>query len=347
MTAPPPSTSTTGVQTLPLKYIIPAAVVLLLVALIVVFKGEGGEKKEGGNGTIVNLADEKRVASAVGFVVIGWNTVNQTGEEKEYRYLRCYYSENEFRSLSADARNDLIELKKLWRGYKYVEFLLGESGTCFLVTPDGYALTNKHVIESYNRALKAHSKREKIKNAMKLERITPIILVFFGGEEHRARLVHVSGRYDHAILKIDGISKAPFFALSSMEKIKRGDRVTALGFPGAARAVLSEQEKAIEEVRRTTYKKIKEAFPESAFAFSQNEGKISAPADRPVGRLIQHDAVINGGNSGGPLVNSNCTVLGINTWKITEDGSQGIFFSLQMNQLKNEIDRNVPDVVWE
>jgi len=75
--------------------------------------------------------------------------------------------------------------------------------------------------------------------------------------------------------------------------------------------------------------------------------KALSPADRPVRRLIQHDAVINDGNSNRTLVNSKCTVLGINTWKIARGGSQGIFFSLQMNQLKNEIDHNVPNAVWE
>jgi len=305
-----------------------------------------GVKPAKKDGAISSLTDEEKVADAVGLVVIAWEVVHQTGEVEEYVSLPCVYTAAEFLNLPSSARSEL-KMRKSGTTTYYYESLLGSTGSCFLVTHDGYAITNQHVIEGYDRITKVPSKIAKITKGGRFEKITPVIFVFFKGEEYRAKLVHVSSQYDHAILKIDKINNAPFFALSGTEEIKRGKKVTTLGFPGGARKqVLSVKEMALDEARKTSYKKIVEFFSKDAYAYDQNEGSISKPADRPVGRLIQHNAIINHGNSGGPLVDSDCSVFGINTFGISTGGIQGIFFSVQMHQLKSEIDSNVKGVVW-
>ena len=79
------------------------------------------------------------------------------------------------------------------------------------------------------------------------------------------------------------------------------------------------------------------------------------------GKVIEHDATINGGNSGGPLIDKTGIVQGINTWgaineiKRTKDGkltghvdvAHGTFLSLSIAQLRTEIMKNDVDVTWE
>lgn len=58
----------------------------------------------------------------------------------------------------------------------------------------------------------------------------------------------------------------------------------------------------------------------------------------PYSDLIQHDAAINPGNSGGPLIDRYGRLVGINTLRIIEDSSQGLFFAIPISQA---------DAVWQ
>ncbi|MCI5608854.1 MAG: PDZ domain-containing protein, partial [Spirochaetia bacterium] len=85
------------------------------------------------------------------------------------------------------------------------------------------------------------------------------------------------------------------------------------------------------------------------FAQSVTQGIISAKgrSGSGIGNLsdfIQTDAAINQGNSGGPLVNIYGEVVGINTWIASNSGgSQGLGFSIPINNIKNSIDSFIKD----
>jgi serine protease Do len=59
---------------------------------------------------------------------------------------------------------------------------------------------------------------------------------------------------------------------------------------------------------------------------------------------IQHNADINPGNSGGPLSTTEGVVLGINT--LRHEGASGVFYSLSLPQLREEITKHAPNAVW-
>lgn len=85
------------------------------------------------------------------------------------------------------------------------------------------------------------------------------------------------------------------------------------------------------------------------FAQSVTQGIVSAKgrSGSGIGNLsdfIQTDAAINQGNSGGPLVNIYGEVVGINTWIASNSGgSQGLGFSIPINNIKNSIDSFIKD----
>ena len=85
------------------------------------------------------------------------------------------------------------------------------------------------------------------------------------------------------------------------------------------------------------------------FSQSVTQGIISAKgrSGSGIGNIndfIQTDAAINQGNSGGPLVNIYGEVIGINTWIASQSGgSQGLGFSIPINNIKNAIDSFISD----
>lgn len=304
-----------------------------------------GPGPEPGKGMIRSLDNEATIAEAVGLVINAWDTIDKDGVQEEVPYLPFVHTAEEYRELPDEVKAGM-QPYRLPDGSAilYIERILGAAGTCFLISDDGLAITNQHVVEEFDRITKANSKRDKIKERLKLEKADPILLVFFNGKEHKAALKFVHPKFDFAIIKIDGISEAPYFGLAASDEIKRGKEVIVLGFPGAATGILPGEEG--EAALRATSKKIKDFLPQIAFDYVQTKGNISSPQDRTIGRLILHDAVINHGNSGGPLVDKQARVLGINTFGISDGGKQGTFMSVQMKQLKLEIDQNVQSVVW-
>ncbi len=128
------------------------------------------------------------------------------------------------------------------------------------------------------------------------------------GEEYLAKIVGVDEETDLAVLKIETGKDLPFIKLGDSDKAEVGDWVLAIGSPfGLAQTVTAG---IVSQVNRETPYTL--AFPK---------------------KFIQTDAAINRGNSGGPLVNMNGEVIGINSQIATSTGdSNGIGFALPINE---------------
>lgn len=137
-----------------------------------------------------------------------------------------------------------------------------------------------------------------------------IIIRLQSGEEFSARVIGTDEETDLAVLKIDAGRDLPFIRLGNSDKIEIGDWVLAIGSPfGLAQTVTAG---IISQTRRET------------------------PYTSAFQKFIQTDAAINRGNSGGPLVDMNGDVIGINSQIATTTGDyNGIGFALPSNEAAN------------
>ncbi len=128
------------------------------------------------------------------------------------------------------------------------------------------------------------------------------------GEEYLAKIVGVDEETDIAVIKIEAGKDLPFVKLGDSDKAKVGDWVLAIGSPfGLAQTVTAG---IVSQVNRET---------PYTFAYPK--------------KFIQTDAAINRGNSGGPLVNMDGEVIGVNSQIATSTGdSNGIGFALPVNE---------------
>jgi len=219
------------------------------------------------------------------------------------------------------------------------------TGTGFSISSDGYILTNKHVVEEIANRMNAKLLLARLRKE-KLIEVTPQIWVFFG-QKHKyvADVVHLSENYDMAVLRINRTG-GKYYRLSRTDDLRRGMRVYALGFPGAARTALSEAEIDEQARRHKSGTSIQAEFKNRDFEFILTTGAISRVTSESEGRRwIQHNADINPGNSGGPLVTEDGAVIGINTMKVAD--ASGVYYSLAVPQLREELDQHVKSVRWE
>src|SRR5205823_4957591 len=123
---------------------------------------------------------------------------------------------------------------------------------------EGHLLTNKHVVEkSWNmKNAKLFLKRMRDDHLMEVE---PRVWVFFGKDKFVADILHVSDEYDVAVLKVDR-RHTPFFRLTSAEKLPRGKKVAACGFPAASGMAVSAEELVRDLSRKGTKTKIEALF---------------------------------------------------------------------------------------
>lgn len=170
-------------------------------------------------------------------------------------------------------------------------------GSGFLVSPDGYILTNYHVVEG----------------------ATEIVITTAGGERHKGELIGTDRVTDLALVKID-VKDHPYAELANSDSIIIGEWVIALGNPFGLFDV-SYQPTATVGIVSGQHMNFGE----------QSRGQRYQD-------MIQTDAAINSGNSGGPLVNANGKVIGINTFIFTgggySQGSIGIGFAIPVNRAK-------------
>ena len=155
-------------------------------------------------------------------------------------------------------------------------------GTGFIITDDGYVVTNAHVLEGATYAIAITADQDQISMS----------------------LVGYSSTLDLALLKIEGNYQPLKFADS--DDVKVGEKVIAIGNP-------------------------------YGLSFSVSEGIVSATGRTATGyggKYIQTDAALNSGNSGGPLINTDGEVIGVNNFKIEGDN---IGFALESDYVKEEI----------
>ncbi|MEK7724263.1 MAG: trypsin-like peptidase domain-containing protein, partial [Acidobacteriota bacterium] len=128
------------------------------------------------------------------------------------------------------------------------------------------------------------------------------------GEEYIAKVIGVDDQTDLAVLKIEAGKDLPSVKLGDSESTRVGDWVLAIGSPfGLAQTVTAG---IISQTNRET------------------------PGGTVFQKFIQTDAAINRGNSGGPLVNMNGDVIGVNSQIATSTGDyNGIGFALPSNEV--------------
>ncbi len=171
------------------------------------------------------------------------------------------------------------------------------AGTGFIITSDGLILTNKHVIAG---------------TAGFTYTVTMI-----DGKSYDATVQSADPFNDLAVLKIDA-RNLPVVELGDSDQLQVGQWVVAVG-------------NALGKFQNTVTAGIVSAKGRQIQA-SDNSGSSS----ETLTDLLQTDAAINSGNSGGPLVNLKGQVIGINT--AVASNAQGIGFAIPINAAKSAID---------
>ena len=172
------------------------------------------------------------------------------------------------------------------------------SGSGVVISPDGYVLTNTHVVENASR----------------------ISVTLSGGDEYDAEVIGVDKTSDLALLLLNG-NNFPFAEMGDSDDLIIGEWVIALGNPFELFSVSNQPTASVGIISAN----------HMDFGMQKESGRV-------LQNMIQTDAAINPGNSGGPLVNSEGRVIGINTFIFTGSnynrGSIGIGFAIPINTAK-------------
>lgn len=184
----------------------------------------------------------------------------------------------------------------------------GSQGSGVVVDGRGYIVTNNHVI---SEAAATPSKFE-------------MTVVFNDGKEVPANLVGRDPKTDLAVLKVDNVDNLTVARFGNSNTVRVGEEVVAAGAPLGLRST----------VTHGIISALNRPVPLSGEG-SDTDTVIDA---------IQTDAPINHGNSGGPLINMNSEVIGINTaGKSLSDSASGLGFAIPVNEVKATVETLIRD----
>lgn len=208
--------------------------------------------------------------------VVGINVISL----REYRYRSPFYSDPFFRQFFPD---------KVYR--EKVENL----GSGFIISEDGYILTNDHVVHD---ALK-------------------IVVTMTSGKKFDADIVGFDFINDIALLKIDAVD-LPYIPFGKTGDVIIGEWAIAIGNPFGLFSIHAQPTVTVGVISAV----------DRDFEMNREQ--------RHYRDMIQTDASINRGNSGGPLVNSLGQLIGMNTMIFSEGGgSIGLGFAIPANKLND------------
>lgn len=169
---------------------------------------------------------------------------------------------------------------------------MGGEGSGFIFRPDGYIITNDHVVGGFEK----------------------VTVTLYDGREFPGTVIRAWDS-DLAVVKIDA-NDLPSLPFADSEKVRAGEFAVAVGAPFGLENTVT-----VGHVSAT-----------------QRENQIPDPATgrfRNYSDLIQTDASINVGNSGGPLLNVDGQVIGVNSAIFSLTGSSaGIGFAISSNQAR-------------
>ncbi len=162
-----------------------------------------------------------------------------------------------------------------------VEQPFAGSGTGFIISTDGYIVTNNHVVANADE----------------------ITVTLDTDNEYPAELIGADDKTDLAVLKIEKTGLTPA-VLGSSGDVQVGEVAIAIGNPLGLTL----------------------ADTVTAGIISATNRKVTVDGNEYT--LLQTDAAINNGNSGGPLLNAYGEVIGINNAKIAASGVEGLGFAI-------------------
>jgi serine protease Do len=178
-------------------------------------------------------------------------------------------------------------------------------GSGFIVRSDGIVVTNCHVVEGGTKITVSTSAK------------TP--------QKYDARVIGGDCEHDLAVLKIDG-NNLPTVPLGNSSDLELGQRVVAIGYALALEGGPSVTDGIVSSLDRVVQ-------------VQDPNCTVCKNFSRTYSNVIQTDAAINHGNSGGPLLNMQGQVVGINS--AGDDNAQNIGFAIAIDAAKDTIDHAI------
>lgn len=189
----------------------------------------------------------------------------------------------------SDAVDKIFDAVVVVETYNGNKGIAGGTGFVYKVDKNkAYIMTNNHVIEDGNK----------------------VYVTFTNGEKVATEIVGGDSYADIAVLSVDSSKIISVAEIGSSEEAKVGDTVFATGAP-----------------LDTAY-----SWTVTRGIVSGKERMVPVSTDNGVSdwimKVLQTDAAINSGNSGGPLANSNGEVIGVNALKLVDSGIEGMGFAI-------------------
>lgn len=172
------------------------------------------------------------------------------------------------------------------------------SGTGFIITSDGYIVTNQHVVVLADKAVSTY-----------------YVVVVLPGDDTpvRAEIVGSDEQTDIAVLKVDTDKELPCVTLGDSDTLQSGELAITIGNSMGN-------------------------FDDSVTVGVISAPKRQITRNGYLVDVIQTDAAINPGNSGGPLINSFAEVVGITNSKIVNSTTENLSFAIPINSVKTIIE---------